>query len=63
MDPLFVVEVKVNINKTSCIMTIYNTVILVNSDIKFLDRHFLFIEKVPALLHLILFRALSWNKI
>ena len=36
------------------ILTIYNTVILVRIVIKFLDRHFLFIEKVQAFLDLIL---------
>ena len=40
-------------------ITIYNTVILVHSFIKFLDRNFLFIEKVQAFLDLILSRALA----
>ena len=31
------------------VLTIYNTVILVRSVIKFLDRNFLFIEKVSSL--------------
>ena len=31
-------------------ITIYNTVILIRSVIKFLDRNFLFIEKVQAFL-------------
>ena len=36
----------------SATLTIYNTVILVISVIKFLDRNFLFIEKVQAFLDL-----------
>ena len=45
------------------ILTIYNTVILVRFVIKFLDRHFLFIEKVQAFLDLILSWALARDKI
>ena len=37
-------------------LTIYNTVILVRSVIKFLDRNFHFIEKVKSFLDSILFR-------
>ena len=40
----------------------YNTVNLVRSVIKFLDKKFLFIEKVQAFLDLILFRALTSDK-
>ena len=41
----------------------YNTVILVRSVIKVLNRNFLFIEKVQASLDLILSRALARDKI
>ena len=44
-------------------ITIYNNIILVRSVVKFLDRHFLFIEKVQAFLDLILYRALGREKI
>ena len=47
-----------NLDFSSKIITIYNTVILVRSVIRFLNRHFLFIEKVQAFLDLILSRAL-----
>ena len=44
-------------------ITIYNNIILVRSVVKFLHRHFLFIEKVQAFLDLILYRALAREKI
>ena len=44
-------------------ITIYNSVILVRSVIKFLDRNFLFIEKVQAFLDLIFSRGLARDKI
>ena len=45
------------------LITVYNTVILVRSVIKFLNRNFLFIEKVLAFLDSILSRAIARNKI
>ena len=45
------------------VIIIQNTVILVHSVIKFLDRDFLFIEKVQAFLDLILSRGLARDKI
>ena len=53
---------KINSNSLF-IITIFNTVILVRSVIKFLDRNFLFIEKVQVFLDLILSRALAKDKI
>ena len=47
---------------TKLFLPIFNTVILVRSIIKFLDRNFLFIEKVQAFLDLILSRALAGTK-
>ena len=44
-------------------LTIYNTVILVRSVKKFLDKNFLFIEKVQAFSDFILSRALARDKI
>ena len=45
------------------VRTIYNTGILVRSAIKFLDRNFLFIEKVQVFLDLILSGALARDRI
>jgi len=45
------------------VITIYNTGILVGSAIKFLDRNFLFIEKVKVFLDLILSGALARDRI
>ena len=50
------------LNGQFVIITIYNTVILVRSVRKFLDRNFLFIEKVQAFSDLILSRALTRDK-
>ena len=41
------------------IITVYNAVILIRNFIKFLDRNFLFIEKVQAFLDLIFCRTLA----
>ena len=41
------------------VITNYNTIILVRSVIKFLDRNFLFFEKVQVFLYFILSRALA----
>ena len=42
------------------LITIYNTVILIRSILKFLDRNFLFVEKVQVILDLILSQTLTF---
>jgi len=42
------------------LITIYNTVILIRSVLKFLDRNFLFVEKVQVILDLILSQTLTF---